>query len=193
MPKRVQVYRHGGMLIGADAESKDYIRTMQHGNNYFADILQDRSGPFHRKVFAFVNLAFQYWEPKNFVHQTELSTVNRLARFMVTSGVGKDAVETLCKEFLKQLNQSRSRNELTKDIDAFREFVTIKAGFYETVIGPSGPEKRAISWAYKNLGQDRFEKLFTAVREVCWELILSQKFESIEEAERVANQLMGFD
>ena len=79
------------------------------------------------------------------------------------------------------------------DIDAFREFITVEAGYFDTVITPAGPRRVAKSWAWKNMAEADFQSLFAAIRRVCWELILSQTFTSIEEADAAAEQLMQFD
>ena len=69
----------------------------------------------------------------------------------------------------------------------------MKAGFFKLVITPAGPRREAKSWAYKNMPEAEFQRLFSAIRSVCWELILSQTFETIEQADEVAAQMMTFD
>lgn len=193
MATRIPLFRRGDMLLPATQEGIELLRRLEINKAYAADVVQLRHLGLHKKAFAYVKLAFDYWQPENFLTTAERKTVGKLGKFLVDSGLDQDTVRALCKEFLGHLNESRRGLEVHRDIEAFREFITVEAGFYRTVITPAGPRREAKSWAYKNMGEEEFQRLFTAIRGACWDLILSQTFNTIEEADAVAEQLMEFD
>lgn len=190
---RFPIIRRGDMLLPANPEALEAVRALPLGRELGCDVVQLRNAALHRKAFAFVKLSFDYWQPKNHVQSIEKQTVGKLGRFLVGNGLDADTVRTLCKQFLHHLNDARRGLVVAKDFESFRQFITIEAGFYKLVITPAGPRKEAKSWAYKNMAQADFENLFSAIRRVCWDLVLSQTFSSIEEADAVAEQLMNFD
>lgn len=190
---RFPIIRRGDMLLPANPEALEAVRALPIGRELGCDVVQLRNAALHRKAFAFVKLSFDYWNPTNFLATAERQTVGKLGKFLVDSGLDRDAVRTLCKQFLHHLNNGRRGLEAAKDFEAFRNFITIEAGYYRLVITPAGHRREAKSWAYKNMGEAEFQKLFEAIRGVCWELILSQTFATIEEADAVAEQLMNFD
>lgn len=193
MPTRIPIVRRGDMLLPANPEALEKIRSLPIGRELAADVVQLRNALLHRKAFAFLTLAFDYWRPKNFLAVAERKTVASLGKFLVKNGLEQETVSELCKSFLRHLNESRRGLEFERDIESFRSFITIEAGFYRTVITPAGPRREARSWAYKNMSEDEFQRLFAAIRNTCWTLILSQTFATIEEADAVAEQLMTFD
>lgn len=190
---RLYLHRRGDGLFAANSEALNSLRALPMGKDYAVDIVLLRNGPMHRMAFSYLQLAFSYWQPKSYVSAVEKETVKTLGMFLSSNGIDENAAATLCKAFLVELNESRKGMAVEKDFDAFREFVTIEAGFYHSVITPAGPRKIAKSWAYKNMGEDEFKRLFDAIRRVCWELILSQTYNTIEEADLAAEQLMSFD
>lgn len=193
MATRIPVVRRGNVLEPANQEALDAIRELAPGQTLAADLVMLRNGQLHRKAFAYVKLAFEHWSPANFLTAAETATVNKLGKFLADRGIDREAVQTLCDEFLGHLNNARRGLEVERDIDSFRELITVEAGHYRTVITPAGPRRIAKSWAYKNMSQVEFQRLFSDIRDTCWRLILNQTFASIEDADAVAEQLMQFD
>lgn len=193
MAERILMRRFGEVLVPANEEAKAAMDTLPVREDVAVDVVRLRNGALHRRAFAYVHLAHSLWNPKNFLTATEKATVGKLGKFLVGNGLDADTVRTLCVQFLGHLNASRKGLETRRDIDSFRDFVTIEAGYYRTVITPAGPRREAKSWAYKNMSEGEFQQLFAAVREACWRLVLSQEYRSIEEADAAAEQLMTFD
>lgn len=184
--------RRGDMILPANQESLEYVRTLPLDQDMGGEFIRLRNDKLHRKAFVLVKMSFDYWQPKSFLRNVEVQTVKRLHQFLSKNGIDRESSKTLCSQFLNELNAARAGLECQRNIDAFREEVTIEAGFYTLEIGPSGPRKKAKSWAYKNMGQDEFERLYIGVRDACWRLVLNQQFESIEAAEEVAEQMLEF-
>lgn len=193
MAERILMRRFGDVLVPANEEAQEAMATLPHREDVGVDVVRLRNGQLHRKAFAYLQLAFSLWSPKNFLTATEKATVAKLGRFLAGNGLDRETVRTLCREFLGHLNAARKGLEPERSIDAFRDFVTIEAGFYRTVITPAGPRREARSWAYKNMSEGEFQQLSQAIRDTCWRLVLSQEFKTIEEADAAAAQLLSFD
>ena len=95
--------------------------------------------------------------------------------------------------FLKSLNHKRAGEFTEKSFEHFRDIVTIEAGFFYEVHTPAGIIKKAESWAFKNMEQEKFERLWQGIRQACWDLVLHQTFSTQQEADSAADQLMKFD
>jgi len=193
MAERIMMERRGDMLIPVDSEGQAELRKVKTGQRVGVDIVTVRNEGLHRKAFVLLKLAFDYWEPKNFVSTVEKKTVGNLGKFMVQHGVDADAARALCKQYMQTLNESRKGMDADRSFDAFREFITVEAGFYDTVITPAGPKRVAKSWAYKNMSDSKFQELYKGVFNACWDLVLKQTFDSPEHAESVVMELLSFD
>lgn len=193
MAERMMMHRKGDMLLPMDQESLETLRLLPTGRPIGVDTVTVRNYEFHKKAFALVKLAFDYWEPKNLLSTVERKTVGNLGKFMVRHGIDPEAARNLCKMYMAELNQKRQKMEAERSFEAFREFITVEAGFYDTVITPAGPKRVAKSWAYKNMTEERFQELYKGVFTACWDLVLKQTFDTPEHAEAVAMELLTFD
>ncbi|MVQ56321.1 DUF1367 family protein, partial [Salmonella enterica subsp. enterica serovar Bovismorbificans] len=82
---------------------------------------------------------------------------------------------------------------LLKSFDAFREWVTVQAGFYTERFYPAGSRgRRAKSIAFARMDENEFQQVNKAVLNVLWNWILFRKFSSPEEVENVAAHLLEF-
>ncbi|EDA5801383.1 DUF1367 family protein, partial [Salmonella enterica subsp. enterica serovar Stanley] len=82
---------------------------------------------------------------------------------------------------------------LLKSFDAFREWVTVQAGFYTGHFYPDGSRgRRAKSIAFASMDETEFQQVYKAVLNVLWNWILFRKFSSLEEVENVAAHLLEF-
>ena len=58
----------GGWANG-DSKTEEFHRKTKLGNMVHGDIKQMRNAAFHRKFFALLNLAFEYWNPGEINHE----------------------------------------------------------------------------------------------------------------------------
>jgi len=58
----------GGWANG-DSKTEEFHRKTRLGNMVHGDIKQMRNAGFHRKFFALLNLAFEYWNPGEINHE----------------------------------------------------------------------------------------------------------------------------
>ena len=185
--------RRGDMLVPMDGANRDELRKLPEGIGLGVTAVKPRNLAFHRKAFSLVQLAFQYWQPTNYLSTVERHTVRTLGEFLCNNGLEYDTVSALCSSFLRHLNNKRGETlEAEKSFEAFRDFITVQAGFCDVVISPAGPRKVAKSWSFANMDQDTFEALYAQIMNVCWELVLKQTFESQEAAEAAAEQLLQY-
>lgn len=193
MAERMMMQREGDGLVPADQASRDELRKLPENTLLGVTAVKPRNLRFHRKVFSLVQLAFQYWNPTDYLTTVERSTVRTLADYLCHHGLDAEAVSNLCAGFLGHLNERRGeRLEAEKSFEAFRDFITVEAGFCDTVISPAGPRRVPKSWAFANMDEDTFQALYKQIFTVCWELILKQTFSTPDAAEAAAEQLLSY-
>lgn len=193
MPERIIVMRRGSGLVPVFSEGREALAKLPHNKELSATIVQPRNIKLHRKAFALAQLAFQYWEPESLITKTERDTVVKLGKFLVTHGLHRDTVRSLCAEFVGHLKTARQSVEAEKDFEAFREFITVQAGYYSVVHTPAGPKRVAKSWSFGSMDDTAFSAFYKAMFNACWKLVLSQHFESEEDAEAAMLDLLSFD
>lgn len=193
MAERIIVRRQGNALVPVDQQGIDALHKLPTDREMAADVVVPRNIRFHRKAFALLQLAFSYWEPANFVTTVEKTTVGQLGKFLVARGLERETVRNLCVEFLRHLNSRRQTLEAEKSFEAFREFMTVEAGYFDVVLTPAGPKKVAKSWRFASMDETTFSNFYRALFSACWRLVLSQHFDSEDEAESAAEQLLTFD
>lgn len=185
--------RRGDMLVAIDPQGIDAIRKLPKDKQLGVTVAVPRNIGLHRKAFALTKLTFDYWQPANFVSTVERKTVVSLGAFLVDHGIERETAKDLCTQFLIRLNASRETLEAEKSFDAFRDFVTIDAGYYNVIHTPGGPRKEAKSWSFASMDDVAFGVFYKALFASCWRLVLSQHFESEEDAQAAAEELLGFD
>ncbi|PLL42995.1 hypothetical protein CWN26_31640, partial [Klebsiella pneumoniae] len=97
-------------------------------------------------------------------------------------------------QYLDRIAEKRSGYiSICKSFDAYRAWVIVEAGHYDAIQLPDGTLKkhpRSISFA--SMDECEFQELYKASLDVLWRWILSRSFNSLQEAENAANQLLSF-
>ena len=105
-----------------------------------------------------------------------------------------EAVEKHFGQYLDRIAEKRSGYiSICKSFDAYRAWVIVEAGHYDAIQLPDGTLKkhpRSISFA--SMDECEFQELYKASLDVLWRWILSRSFNSLQEAENAANQLLSF-
>lgn len=184
--------RRGDFLAPIDAEGLDRLRALPIGKPLRVACTQSRNYEFHKRAFALIDLGFSYWEPESMVSKVEKDTCIHLAEYLAECGIDQDACYALTTQFLQRLEQRRSTTDAEKSKAAFREWVTVEAGFYDTIATPAGPRRRAKSWSFGRMGEEQFQAMYQQVLNVVWDMVLRHHFANPEEAENAASQLMSF-
>lgn len=193
MAERIIMQRRGDMLVAVDPAGIDAIRKLPKDKPLGVTAVVPRNIKLHRKAFGLVQLAFHYWNPSNFITSVERKTVVSLGAFLVDHGIARETAKDLCTQFLIRLNAGRETLEAEKSFDAFRDFLTIDAGYYTVIHTPSGPRKEAKSWSFGSMDDVEFSRFFKALLSSSWRLVLSQHFATETDAEDAAEAMLGFE
>ncbi|MCZ7836157.1 DUF1367 family protein [Atlantibacter hermannii] len=191
------IKQSSGVLIPASVETSDFLHSKcKLGAVLAADFKQVRNPAFHRKFFALLNLGFDYWEPTGgAISSNERKLVNGYARYLAAYGGNEGALMDAAEQYLEQVASRRITNgiSLCKSFDAYRAWVTIEAGHFDTIQLPDGTlRKHPRSISFASMDETEFQQLYRAALDVLWRWILSRAFSDQREAENAATQLMNF-
>lgn len=156
-----------------------------------------RNYAFHKRFFKLLQLGFDYWTPVGgAITPRERELLSGFVDYLCES-VGREhtpALSDAAEQYLNTVATRRTRDTaLLKSFEAFREWVTIQAGFYTEHFYPDGSHGRlAKSIAFANMDETEFQQVYKSVLNVLWNWILFRKFSSPEEVENVAAQLLEF-
>lgn len=184
------IVRQGDSLYAANESDLHEIRKLPIGKPIKNNAVVPRNLQFHRKSFALLNLAFEYWKPATMVSEVERQTVESLKRYMAHHGVSGEAIDALCLGFINHLDARRDHAECCKDFDSFREYVTVKAGFFKMISSPAGPRRVAKSISFAAMDGADFDNYYRQILNVCWQLCLHSVF---QDQEQLADQLLRFE
>ncbi|CDG20918.1 conserved protein of unknown function [Xenorhabdus poinarii G6] len=160
-----------------------------------ADFKKVRNPRFHRKYFALLNLGFEYWEPVGgTISPEEKAIVRGYVQFLAHFAGSEDALQSAADEYLAGLSKNRAHNiTATKSFDAFRRWITVESGHYDTYEMPDGSlyrEPRSVSFA--KMDELEFQSLYQSTLNVLWNFILYRNFPTKDAAENAAAQLFDF-
>lgn len=191
------IKHHSGILIPATPETSDILQSKTRlGDVLVAEFRRLRNPAFHRRFFALLNLGFEYWEPiGGAISSNERKLITGYAKFLASYGGNESALIDAAEQYLEQVAYRRVTNgiSLCKSFDAYRAWVTIESGHYDTIQLPDGTlRKHPRSIAFANMDETEFQQLYRAALDVLWRWILSRAFRDQREAEKAAAQLMSF-
>ena len=186
-----------GILISATPETRELLQSkFKLGDVLVAEFKRVRNPAFHRRFFALLNLGFEYWEPTGgAISSNERKLVTGFANFLSTYGGSANALQDAAEHYLEQVAGRRVTNgiSLCKSYEAYRAWVIIEAGHYDTIKLPDGSlRKHPRSISFANMGEIEFQQLYKAALDVLWHWILSNPIRTQDEAENAAAQLMSF-
>ena len=191
------IKQSSGILIPATPETSDILQSkIRLGAVLEADFRQLRNPAFHRRFFALLNLGFEYWEPTGgAISSNERKLVTGYAKFLASFGGSEPALLNAAEQYLDQVGSRRVTNGISicKSFDAYRAWVTIESGHYDTIKLPDGTlRKHPRSISFANMDETEFQQLYRAALDVLWRWILSRAFRNQDEAQNAAAQLMSF-
>lgn len=197
MAHELQLIKHSsGILIPATPETSDLLQSkIKLGSVLVAEFRQVRNPAFHRRFFALLNLGFEYWEPTGgAISSNERKLVNGYAKFLAAFGGNEGALLDAAEQYLDRIADKRAGSiSICKSYDAYRAWVIVESGRYDAIQLPDGTlRKHPRSIAFANMDETEFQDLYKSALDVLWRWILSRTFNSREEAENAAAQLMSF-
>lgn len=182
-----------GALMPTSAADLETVQKLKAGTVIECEFKRNRNPAFHRKYFALLNLAFDYWEPKGgLIPESEMRGIMGLAKHLAE--IGGESLLEAARDYVRQTNRARvaSFSSVQKDFEAFRRWVTMEAGFYELRQSPAGIIKRPASISFASMTEDDFDGVYKAVFNTLWRFVLSSIFNDEAEAHNAVQQLMGF-
>jgi len=186
----IYLVKQGKALLPAADSDAEAIAKLKNGFPYKASVTSPRNYKFHKRAFALLNLAFSYWQPDTLISEVESRTVENLGKYMKLHGVDAQAVELLSVGFMEHLKSARMEHESAKDFNTFREYITVKSGFYVVVDTPAGRRKIPKSISYASMDNADFESYYKSILNTCWAICLNSVFES---QEQLATELLRFE
>ena len=89
---------------------------------------------------------------------------------------------------------ARKRGEkigaVVADIEAFRKWLIVKAGYFTIVQNPDGIRKEPMSISFHAMSQEEFNVFYKRCFSVVWNMMLKSVFDSEEAAQDAAVQRM---
>lgn len=185
------------LLAPATDEARAFLQRVPLGGWIHGEFKRVRNYRFHKKFFKLLQLGFEYWTPVGgAVTPGERQFLDGFITFVCKRiGVGHSAaLDEAADLYVNEQGIHRANDTaLLKDFEAFREWVTVQAGYYSTHINPDGSRwRRAKSISFASMDDAEFEGLYKSVLNVLWNYILYQKFSSQAEVENIAAQLLEF-
>lgn len=190
------IKQSAGTLIPASPETSDILHSkIKLGAVLVAEFRQVRNPAFHRRFFALLNLGFEYWEPTGgAISSNERKLVTGYAKFLAAYGGNEGVLLDAAEQYLDRIADKRAGSiSACKSFDAYRAWVIVESGHYDAIQLPDGTlRKHPRSIAFANMDEAEFQQLYKASLDVLWRWILSRTFNSQQEAENAANQLLSF-
>ncbi len=155
---------------------------------------KNRSLPHHRLFFGgLLPFAFDYWQPAGgVISPKERDVVIWIAKRLDKFAGNKGVIVTAAEEALNLLAKKRAEKlpVIEKDIDSFRRWLTIEAGYFNICVTPAGVVKEPKSISFARMDQDEFNAFYKACFNVCWNMILCNRFASKDEAQQAIDDLL---
>lgn len=156
---------------------------------------KQRSLPFHRLFFGgLLPFAFDYWQPTGgLIRSNERDAVIWVAKKLDRLADEQGVIVAAAEEALDLLAKKRAEKipDVEKDINSFRRWLTIEAGYFDIRVTPAGIVKEPKSISFANMEQEEFNAFYKSCFNVCWNMILCDKFSSEEEAQRAIDNLLS--
>ena len=156
---------------------------------------KNRSLPHHRLFFGgLLPFAFDYWQPAGgVISPKERDVVIWIAKRLDKFAGNKGVIVTAAEETLNLLAKKRAEKlpVIEKDIDSFRRWLTIEAGYFNICVTPAGVVKEPKSISFARMDQDEFNAFYKACFNVCWNMILCNRFASKDEAQQAIDDLLS--
>lgn len=190
------IKHHSGILIPATPETSDILQSKTRlGDVLVAEFRRVRNPAFHRRFFALLNLGFEYWEPTGgAISSNERRLITGYAKYLAAYGGSESALLDAAGQYLDRIAEKRSGSiSICKSFDAYRAWVIVEAGHYDAIqLAGRYAEKTPSQHFFRQHGRMRIRELYKASLDVLWRWILSRSFNSLQEAENAANQLLSF-
>lgn len=182
-------------LVGATEADRELISKTKIGNTIHGDFKRMRNAALHGKFFSLIDLAYQYWEPTGgLIPRQEMRGIIGLQKYFEELNDRPGQLNKAVQAYIDKLNAERAERfpAVEKSREAFREFITIEAGWYDITQTPDGIRKKAKSISWSRMDDVAFSALYKDVFNACWRTVLQSHFNNEADAMAAAEQLGTF-
>lgn len=185
------------ILTPATIEASDFVQRVKLGEWIQAEFRRVRNYQYHKRFFKLLQFGFDYWTPTGgALTLPERELIDGFVGYLVEMSGQQhgEVITAVADEYLLKVGQLRTQEiALLKSFEPYRAWATVEAGYYYEVVLPNGLRQRIPqSISFSKMDEDTFQSLYKAVFNVLWNFILFRKFNSQQEAENVAMQLLEF-
>ena len=192
---KVNLIRNGRSFAPATEQDEELLNRVRTGEIIACEFTKPRNPQFHRRFFALLNLAYEYWVPEGgLMPQQELYGITGLAKYIGAKVPSVDA-QALAKEYVTmQISGSDQKiSAVEKDFELFREWIISESKVHsELKQTPRGIVKKAKSISFARMDETEFNGLYKSVFNVAWRYMLQASFASEDEAMAAADSLGEF-
>ena len=188
--------RADGLFQPATPYDADILGSLKIGRGYKVEVKQHSNRSYqHHKLFfgGLLPLAYEYWQPASgLITQGEENAVMEFAkRLEVMSDTGGLWLE-YAGDYLAEIARKRGEKigAVVADIEAFRKWLIVKAGYFTIVQNPDGIRKEPMSISFHAMSQEEFNVFYKRCFSVVWNMMLKSVFDSEEAAQDAAVQRM---
>lgn len=187
-----------GTLAPATVADAEILRELKIGKPYRVKVTQmsNRSYQHHKLFFGgLLPLAYQYWQPTGgMVTAGEKKLMEQFARRLESLHNSGGLFLEFAETFVLQVAAKRGEKvgAVLHDMEAFRRWLTMEAGYFEVYETPAGIRKEPMSISFASMDQETFNAFYRNCFQVAWNLMLRGKFENEEAALRAAEEMMEF-
>lgn len=182
-------------LVGATEADRELISKTKIGSTIHGDFKRMRNAALHGKFFALIDLAYQYWEPTGgLIPRQEMRGIVGLQKYFEELNDRPGQLNKAVQAYIDKLQAERAERfpAVEKSREAFREFITIEAGWYEITQTPDGIRKKVKSISWSRMDDVAFSALYKDVFNACWRTVLQSHFNNEADAMAAAEQLGTF-
>ena len=105
---KVNLVRQGRSFAPATEQDEELLKRVRTGEVIACEFTKPRNPAYHRKFFALLNLAYEYWVPDGgLMPQQELFGITGLAKYISAKAPSVDA-QALAKEYVTMQIAGRS-------------------------------------------------------------------------------------
>lgn len=198
MARLIVVKAADGSLRPASPVDQDEFDKWAAGESKSVEIkgFKPRNLAMHKKYWALVDLAKEYWRPTDReVIAYEIKLFRSYVNFLNNNGINGSSLNGSIKHFLKLGIERRKKNaELTPVTkEAFHRYIKIKLNHYELMRNERGVFKSTKSISFGSMSQEAFEAFYKEAFDICWNAGMKYVFEHKSQAEQaIAMQLLSF-
>lgn len=192
----VLVRRDDGLFAPSTQYDWDLLGKLKGNHAYKFEVKQmsNRSYQHHKLFFGgLLPLAFEYWQaPAGMVTAGEQKAVMGFAERMEAMRDTGGLFIEFAGEYLADLARRRGEKlgAVVRDIEMFRKWLTVEAGYFDLYETPNGIRKEPKSISFANMEQEEFNAFYKNCFDVVWNMFLSHRFESEEEAQEAMEELL---